>query len=178
MMQLAIAALMLTLTHALQCGPGSRSLLPATAAGGAAPSKGAGLELQRVAAQPRMIDLPMLPGFPFVAPAPRREVLREDGKRVDFTMESVHLTKRRVSGGVSIDASPEAVWSVITDYEAMPDFLPNIISQARPPSAVLCATPIPSASPPTPRPPQAPPKLPTSWPAPQHSHAHLVPGRR
>lgn len=47
---------------------------------------------------------------------------------MDFQLETLHLTKRRVSGGVLVRASPEAIWSVITDYEAMPDIIPNILS--------------------------------------------------
>merc|ERR1719488_147394 len=63
---------------------------------------------------------------PFFAPSP--EVLYEGGTPVDFQLETLHLTKRRVSGGVLVSASPEAIWSVITDYEAMPDIIPNILS--------------------------------------------------
>merc|ERR1719201_3277015 len=59
---------------------------------------------------------------------PKSEVLREGGNAVDFQLETLHLTKRRVSGGVLVRASPEAIWSVITDYEAMPDIIPNILS--------------------------------------------------
>merc|ERR1719231_1896925 len=47
---------------------------------------------------------------------------------VDFFMETLHITKRRVSGGVLVRASADAVWSVITDFEAMPEMIPNILS--------------------------------------------------
>ena len=66
-------------------------------------------------------------GFPPLF-KPQREVLYESGMPIDFQLESLHLTKRRVSGGVLVRASPEAVWAVITDYEAMPEVIPNIIS--------------------------------------------------
>ena len=58
----------------------------------------------------------------------RPEVLYEQGTRVDFLLETLHLTKRRVSGGVLVQASPEAVWDVLTDYERMPEIIPNILS--------------------------------------------------
>merc|ERR1719217_468849 len=59
---------------------------------------------------------------------PTSEVLREGGNAVDFQLETLHLTKRRVSGGVLVRAPPDAIWSVITDYEAMPEVIPNILS--------------------------------------------------
>merc|ERR1711965_351040 len=46
----------------------------------------------------------------------------------DFTMETVHITKRRVSGGVLARAAPEAIWRVLTAYERLPEVVPNIIS--------------------------------------------------
>ena len=60
--------------------------------------------------------------------SPRSEVLYEGGTPIDFTLETLHLTKRRVSGGVLVRAPPEDIWSVITNYEAMPDVIPNILS--------------------------------------------------
>ena len=69
------------------------------------------------------------PGFPWsVASAPRPESIMEGGHRIDFLMESLHLTKRRCSGGISVRAPPEAIWKIITAYERMPDVIPNIIS--------------------------------------------------
>ena len=56
------------------------------------------------------------------------EVLYEGGTAVDFHMETLHLTKRRVSGGVLVHAPPGAIWDVLTNYERMPDFIPNILS--------------------------------------------------
>jgi len=60
--------------------------------------------------------------------APKNEVLYEGGTPIDFQLETLHLTKRRVSGGVLVRAPPAAIWSVITDYEAMPEVIPNILS--------------------------------------------------
>lgn len=59
---------------------------------------------------------------------PQPEVLYEKGTKVDFMLEALHLTKRRVSGGVVVRAPPEAVWNVLTDYERMPEVIPNILS--------------------------------------------------
>ena len=59
--------------------------------------------------------------------SPKRETLYEDGVAVDFQIETLHLTKRRVSGSV-LRRTPPAIWDVITNYEAMPDLIPNILS--------------------------------------------------
>ena len=45
-------------------------------------------------------------------------------------MESLHLTKRRVSGSVVVDAPADAVWATVTDYERHPEFIPAIVSHA------------------------------------------------
>ena len=56
------------------------------------------------------------------------EVMYDGGYRVDFELETLHLTKRRCSGGITVRASPDAIWRVITAYERMPDVIPNILS--------------------------------------------------
>ena len=33
---------------------------------------------------------------------------------------------RRAVASISIEASPEQVWEVLTDYEALPEFVPNL----------------------------------------------------
>merc|ERR1719456_1374382 len=45
------------------------------------------------------------------------EIMYEGGSRVEFLMETIHLTKRRVSGSVIVDAPAKDVWACITDYE-------------------------------------------------------------
>jgi len=47
---------------------------------------------------------------------------------VDFSMESVHLAKRRVRGGVSVHASQDAVWERLVAFETLPDIIPSLIS--------------------------------------------------
>ena len=86
----------------------------------------------RASAEPAMVFGLRAPsalgaGLPFM-PQQQREVLYEGSSAIDFQMEVLHLTKRRVSGGVLVQAPPEAVWSIITDYEGMPDMIPNILS--------------------------------------------------
>ena len=82
--------------------------------------------------RPSMVLGGSLPSPPFgvlgLALPQRPEVLYEQGTRVDFLLETLHLTKRRVSGGVLVQASPEAVWDVLTHYERMPEVIPNILS--------------------------------------------------
>ena len=85
----------------------------------------------RAAAQPRMVlGLPSPPtgAWPFAASSGRPERLREGDAWIDYQMESVGLTKRRVSGGITVEAPAEAIWRVLTAYEQLPDVVPNIIS--------------------------------------------------
>jgi len=69
-----------------------------------------------------------LPGFPGSPASERPEILYEGGTAIDFTMETLHITKRRVSGGVLVRAPPEAIWRVLTAYERLPEVVPNIVS--------------------------------------------------
>ena len=59
--------------------------------------------------------------------AARPETLYESGTPVDFLLETLHITKRRVRR-CAVRAPADAVWSVLTDYEAMPEVIPNILS--------------------------------------------------
>ena len=56
------------------------------------------------------------------------ERLREGGTWIDYQMESLHLTKRRVSGGIVVEAGSENIWDVLTAYEQLPEVVPNILS--------------------------------------------------
>lgn len=67
---------------------------------------------------------------PFSLFSPSPEVLYESGTRVDLLIETLHITKRRVSGGCVVRAPPEDIWAVVTDYEAMPEIIPNILSNS------------------------------------------------
>ena len=77
---------------------------------------------------PTAVFTPPAAGFALNPFQPQPERLVVDGARIDYSMEMVHLTKRRVSGGVAIDAPAESIWACLTDYAAWPDFIPNILS--------------------------------------------------
>ena len=62
--------------------------------------------------------------------SPQTETIYEGANRISFLMESLHLTKRRVSGSVVVDAPADAVWATVTDYERHPEFIPAIVSHA------------------------------------------------
>lgn len=85
----------------------------------------------RAASQPGMVlGLPSPPGlgaWPFGAASKGPERLREGDAWIDYEMESIGLTKRRVSGGITVEASAESIWRVLTAYEQLPDVVPNII---------------------------------------------------
>ena len=84
----------------------------------------------RAAAPAMLLELPRA-ASPFGwGAAPQPEVIYEGRSRIDFLMESVHLTKRRVSGSVTVDAPADDVWACITDYERQPEFIPSIVSHA------------------------------------------------
>ena len=81
-----------------------------------------------------LLDLPLRPAFGLPglgrAGLSQPETIFEGGARVEYQMENIHLTKRRCSGGIDIDAPAEAIWSVLTAWEALPEVVPNIISHA------------------------------------------------
>ena len=56
------------------------------------------------------------------------ERLREGGTWIDYQMESLHLTRRRVSGGIVVEAPAQDIWDVLTAYEQLPEVVPNILS--------------------------------------------------
>jgi len=66
--------------------------------------------------------------FGFWTPAPKPEVMHVGRSRVDFMMQSLGVTRRRVSGGLLVDAPADVIWQCLTNYEELPDFIPNILS--------------------------------------------------
>ena len=80
---------------------------------------------------PRMVlGLPRPPtpfaGWPMAGRGPER--LRDGGTWIDYQMESLHITKRRVSGGIVVEAPAQAIWDVLTAYEQLPEVVPNVLS--------------------------------------------------
>ena len=67
------------------------------------------------------------------------ERLFEGGTWIDYQMESLHITKRRVSGGIVVETACDNIWDVLTAYEQLPEVVPNILSNVvtrRPDGAV------------------------------------------
>eukprot|EP00316_Scyphosphaera_apsteinii_P008996 CAMPEP_0119313218 /NCGR_PEP_ID=MMETSP1333-20130426/28301_1 /TAXON_ID=418940 /ORGANISM="Scyphosphaera apsteinii, Strain RCC1455" /LENGTH=244 /DNA_ID=CAMNT_0007318005 /DNA_START=26 /DNA_END=760 /DNA_ORIENTATION=+ len=81
-----------------------------------------------------LLELPLSPRSPRAGLRPvwpgttGSETLWEGDARIDFHMKVVHLTKRRISGGISVDAPAESLWSCLTAFERFPDFIPSIVS--------------------------------------------------
>lgn len=43
-------------------------------------------------------------------------------------LEDLGGRRRRISGGIDIPVAPERVWEVLTQYDSMSDYMPNIVS--------------------------------------------------
>ncbi len=54
------------------------------------------------------------------------EVKSVDGVEVFIRLEALEGNRRRISGGLLIDAPPRAVWEVLTNYSALSEYIPNI----------------------------------------------------
>ena len=77
-----------------------------------------------------VFQLPRPPMFlpPGMSSSARAEQLWEGGVRVDYHMERLGLAKRRVSGGILVDAADADIWAVLTAFEDLPKVVPNILS--------------------------------------------------
>ncbi|KAK1426441.1 hypothetical protein QVD17_15113 [Tagetes erecta] len=61
-------------------------------------------------------------------------VLYEEGgkkRKVKCEVEVISWRERRVKSEVEVDADVDSVWKVVTDYERLADFIPNLIFSAR-----------------------------------------------
>ncbi|ERN08628.1 hypothetical protein AMTR_s00017p00186830 [Amborella trichopoda] len=56
-----------------------------------------------------------------------REVAEEESGRVQCEVQVVSWRERGVRGWVEIEAHEETVWNVLTDYERLADFIPNLV---------------------------------------------------
>jgi len=54
------------------------------------------------------------------------EIKTTDGVDVAMKLESLGGSKRRISGGILIEAPVRAVWDVLTDYNRLQEYIPNI----------------------------------------------------
>ncbi len=54
------------------------------------------------------------------------EVKSIDGVDVFIRLEGLGGSRRRISGGLHIEAPPRAVWDVLTNYSALSEYIPNI----------------------------------------------------
>lgn len=57
-------------------------------------------------------------------------VLYEEGgrrRKVKCEVEVISWRERRVKSEVEVDADVDSVWKVVTDYERLADFIPNLI---------------------------------------------------
>lgn len=52
---------------------------------------------------------------------------RYSGKAVEASQTKINITMKRIETRVTINASPEQVWSTLTDFEAYPDWNPFIV---------------------------------------------------
>jgi ribosome-associated toxin RatA of RatAB toxin-antitoxin module len=45
---------------------------------------------------------------------------------VDVAIEKIAERRRQITAKIQIERPPETVWQVLTNYEALPDFIPNL----------------------------------------------------
>jgi len=57
-----------------------------------------------------------------------REVKSVDGVDVNIKLENLGGNRRRISGGLQIEAPPRAIWDVLTNYNSLHEYIPNIAS--------------------------------------------------
>lgn len=64
-------------------------------------------------------------------PSPAEISLAEQSQAVVVQVESVAHRQRRITAQIAIAHPPELIWNVLTDYEALPEFLPNLAKSQR-----------------------------------------------
>jgi len=55
-----------------------------------------------------------------------QEVKTVDGVDVNIKLENLGGSRRRISGGLLIEAPPRAIWDVLTNYNSLHEYIPNI----------------------------------------------------
>lgn len=51
----------------------------------------------------------------------------EENKGVHCEVEVISWRERRIKASITVEADEEAVWKVLTDYEKLADFVPNLV---------------------------------------------------
>lgn len=55
-----------------------------------------------------------------------KEVKQVDGIDINIQLEGLGGNRRRISGGLFIEAPPRAIWDVLTNYNSLNEYIPNI----------------------------------------------------
>ena len=55
-----------------------------------------------------------------------KEVKNVDGVDINIKLEGLGGSRRRISGGLFIEAPPRAIWDVLTNYNNLHEYIPNI----------------------------------------------------
>ena len=50
---------------------------------------------------------------------------------VELEVEKIDRRQRKIQACIQLPYNPEQIWSVLTDYEALSDFIPNLASSSR-----------------------------------------------
>ena len=50
-------------------------------------------------------------------------------RKVNCEVEVISWRERRIKAEISVNADVESVWSALTDYERLADFIPNLVSR-------------------------------------------------
>lgn len=98
----------------------------AAATNGAAPAAAAGSPAPPRAFTPD----PVLVGDVAVEAVLQELTVPIDGGEVHLRLEALGGRRRRMSGGIFIEAPLSRVWAVLTQYGRMAEFLPNIVASA------------------------------------------------
>ncbi|KAH9289437.1 hypothetical protein KI387_033554, partial [Taxus chinensis] len=64
---------------------------------------------------------------PVPVPVEKKNEEEEEGGKVKCKVEVISWRERRVSAEVVIEADEQSVWEVLTDYERLAEFIPNLV---------------------------------------------------
>lgn len=55
------------------------------------------------------------------------DYIDDDGSGIEIKVEKIANNRRRIQSRISIQASLDTVWNILTDYEGLADFIPSLI---------------------------------------------------